>query len=129
DSLRGLPAWLGLACSRLVAAPLALPDGERAPEIPDLNDGRYHGEHIRLSGQTDLGRVLRARLQDAAPGPRVVLHVSGSGRHLTSPIQVRGADLVLYVRPPQGGAEPLTLAPNPVTAGGKPALIEVEGGG
>jgi hypothetical protein len=120
--------WLGLTFDRLVTAPLSPPEGDQIPEIPNLNDGRYHGEHVRLNGQTDLGRLLRTRLQNAAPGPRVVLHVSGSGPHLTSPIQVRGADLVLYFPPPPGDGEPLTLVPNPMTAGGKPALIEVEGG-
>jgi hypothetical protein len=121
-------AWLGLTYTRFVTTPPPLPDGERVPEIPDRNDGRYHGEHVRLDGQTDLGHLLRTRLQNAAPGPRVVLHVSGSGPQRTSPIQVRGADLALYFHQPPGDAAPLTLVPNPVTMRGKPALIEVEGG-
>src|SRR5439155_6081006 len=122
------PAWLGLTYARFVTTPLSLPDGDHVPVIPNANDGRYHGEHVRLDGQTDLGHLLRVRLQNAEPGPRVVLHVSGSGPQLTSPIQVRGADLVLYVHQPPGDAAPLTLVPNPMTTGGKAALIEVEGG-
>src|SRR5207253_1326414 len=122
------PAWLGLTYARFGTTPPALPHGEPVPEISTRNDGRYHGEHVRLDGQTDLGHLLRTRLQNAAPGPRVVLHVSGSGPQLTSPIQVRGADLVLYFHQPPGDGAPLTLVPNPMTTGGKAALIEVEGG-
>src|SRR5262249_23114141 len=75
------------------------------------------------------GRLLRERLQNAGPGPKVVLHLAGAGEHATSPLRLSGADLVLYFEPPQGKAKPLTLVPDPNTCGDKPALIEAEGGG
>ncbi len=124
----GRPSWRKLAFERFPVPAVALLGDEGAPPIPQLKNGRYHGETVVLNRQVDLGLLLRHRLQNAAPGPKIVLHLSGSGECLTSPIQVRGADLMLYFRPPVRGAKPLTLVPNPMTTAGQKALIEVEDG-
>jgi hypothetical protein len=124
----GRAGWLGVTFERFrVTALSSWPDGA-PPPIPSLKDGCYHGEEVTLGEKTDLGLLLRERLQERPPGMRVVLHVSGSGDHATSPIQLRDADLVLYFKQPRGRAKPLTLVPAG-SAAGKPALIEVAGGG
>jgi eukaryotic-like serine/threonine-protein kinase len=130
--LAGLPAgragWPGLTFDRFGVSSLSsLPD-DLEPPILKPNDNCFHGEAVTLDEKTDLGHWLRLKLQERPPGKRVVLHLSGSGEQLTSPIQLRGADLVLYVKPPQGKAKPLTLVPRHTTTGGSPALIEVENG-
>jgi serine/threonine-protein kinase len=125
----GRPAWVGLTYDRFVPVPLTLPGDELAPPIPSSNDGRYHGGQVKLDARTpDLGQYLREQLQSLPPGPRVVLHVSGSGEFRTSPVELRGADLVVYFARPEKGAKPLTLRPNPRTTSRKPALFEVTGG-
>jgi hypothetical protein len=125
----GRPGWQGLTYERFVTQAVTLPDDDVPPEIPPARDRRYHGGRVTLDAKTpDLGQFLRAQLQNLEPGPRVVLHVSGSGNFLTSPLQLRGADLVLYFERAAPGKKPLTLLPNPRTTRGKAALIEVEGG-
>ncbi|MCI0457554.1 MAG: protein kinase [Gemmataceae bacterium] len=125
----GRPSWPALTFDRLVMPPLTVSTEEEAPAIPKPGDGRYHGERFVLTRGMDLGQLLRARLQNASPGPKVVLHLAGSGEQPTSPLLVRGADLVIYFKPAENKANPLILVPNPSTCGDKPALIEVEGGG
>ncbi|MCC6418293.1 MAG: serine/threonine protein kinase [Gemmataceae bacterium] len=128
---RGRTAWLGLTFDPFIPLPLTSPSDEGPPEIPAPGDGRYHGERVVWTPgkPVDLGQLLRVRLQDKSPGPKVVLRLAGSGEQPTSPIQVRGADLVLYFEAPEGNAPPLSLTPNPATCADRPALIEVDGGG
>jgi len=112
------------------ALPARLPEtfSDDVPEIPSTPEGLYHGERIDLT-KTDLGLHLQARLQTMTPGPRIVLHLAGKGAQTTSPIRVRGADVVIYFEPAAAGPkeklEPLTLDLRP---GDSTALIEVQGG-
>jgi serine/threonine protein kinase len=109
-----------------LALPL-LPAVEPMPTIRLTGDGRYHGERLTLTRDMDLGRHLKQRLAQQQPGPRIVLHLSGSGEQPTSPIRLRGAALVLYFEKPRAFAEPLTLVPGPEAAD-KGALVQVEDG-
>jgi hypothetical protein len=117
------------------ALPAPLPEtfDDEVPEIPSAPEGLYHGERIDLT-KTDLGLHLQARLQTMTPGPRIVLHLAGKGAQPTSPIRVRGVDVVIYFEPPAAGPpsaapkeklDPLTLDLKP---GDSTALIDVQGG-
>jgi hypothetical protein len=101
-----------------------------APEIPNPGDDNYHGERIDLA-MTDLGAHLARVFETKKPGPRVVLHLAGTGDHNTSPIRVKGANLVLFFEEPAekkpGEKKPRT-ALKLVTTDAARALIEVENG-
>jgi hypothetical protein len=59
----------------------------------------------------------------------VVLRLSGSGEHATSPIRFKGIGKVtLYAEPPKDKMPPLTLVPHPKTVRERDGLIEVEDG-
>src|SRR5947208_14363451 len=60
---------------------------------------------------------------------QIVLHCSGSGEIATSPIRLKGVDLVIYVTPPADAkSSPLVLFPRVLTSPEQPALIDVEDG-
>src|SRR5262249_21940000 len=68
-------------------------------------------------------------------GPKVVLHLHGSGERPLTPVRVKGSSLVLYFEPaPDRGAEeqpaaaPLVLAPPTTSTAAQGALIDVEDG-
>jgi serine/threonine-protein kinase len=76
----------------------------------------------------DLGKYL---LEEAKPvRGKVVLQLQGTGKRPTSPIRVKGFDLVLHFKEPEKGAEDraLTLVVSPETESREGALIEVEDG-
>lgn len=117
--------WLPRTYDRYPLPPMPLPEVTRAPAIPNPGDGLYHGEFVDLAS-TDLGELLHARLQNAAPGPRIVLHLLGKGKQTTSPIKIKGVrNLVLYCEADQTD-EPLTLSANPRSLLDRGALIEAE---
>ncbi|MBI3410449.1 MAG: serine/threonine protein kinase [Planctomycetes bacterium] len=104
-----------------------LGDSDKPPPIPK-GGGLYHGERIDVSKE-DPAQVLRKRFKSARPGPRVVLHLAGSGKQLIEPMRIKGVDrVVLFFEPAKDGEEPLTLACRPGLSGGGGALIEVEDG-
>jgi hypothetical protein len=71
--------------------------------------------------------VLQKKLEEMKPGPKVVLHLTGVGDAVTSPIRLKGADLVLYFDEPadEKAARPMLVLKT--TDSGR-SLIEVEGG-
>jgi serine/threonine-protein kinase len=76
----------------------------------------------------DLGKYLQ---EEARPVKgKVVLQLSGTGKRPTSPIRVKGFDLVLYFKQPDQAPEDklLTLIVSPETENREGALIEVEEG-
>lgn len=120
--------WKQRTFERFAAIDAALPEAD-VPEIPTSPEGLYHGEKFEL-GKVDVGLEVQARLRTMKPGPRIVLHLSGKGAHVTSPLRFQGVEqVVIYFEQPDPGAkeksEPLTLQLKP---SGGAALIEVEGG-
>jgi hypothetical protein len=123
---QGRPLWAARTYDRLDLDPPALPARD-APPIPEAGDGLYHGERVKLTRTTDLGRLLQDKLAGRPPARLVVLQVSGHGEVPTSPIRLRGASLVLSFDKPGPRAEPLILVPA-AGAAGQDALIQVDGG-
>jgi serine/threonine-protein kinase len=107
---------------------MPLPETDGPPPIPASADGLYEGERLDVA-KIDLGKHLQARLRAARPGPRVVLHLAGTGKQYTSPIKIKGIpNLVVYFEPVPDREEPLTLLPKPQAVEELGALIEVEDG-
>lgn len=128
--LPALPAcrdgWVSVALEPTLALVDALSDNA-APEIPDLDDGLYHGGKFDLTG-IDLGAELEKKWKTTKPGPKVVLHLRGKGDTSTSPIRLKGSSLVLYFEEPADdkAARPmLRLSTTDPTK----ALVDVEDGG
>jgi serine/threonine protein kinase len=121
-------AWPALAFEPALV-PADVPVDSGAPEIPNLNDGKFHGARLDLR-DVDLGAWLEQLPTRVMLGPRVVLHLAGKGDRLTSPIRLKGSTLVLYFEPPpekDKDPERLSLRLKPTTA--PVPLIDVEGGG
>jgi serine/threonine-protein kinase len=118
--------WLALAYDAYPAPEVSLVSDDSAPQIPAPGDGRYHGERIDTARTPDVGAYLDEKARTQGLGPRVVLHLAGSGELKTRPIRVKGSSLVLYFEPASGG-EPLVLVPDKDSAQGE-ALVEVDGG-
>jgi serine/threonine protein kinase len=118
-------SWLSLTFDRYpVPAPAVLRESS-PPAIADAGDGLFHGASVDLN-QTDLGVYWRKVQESQRLAPEIVLHLRGSGEHLTTPLQIKGANLMLYFEPPPEKKEPLILAP-----GGRnsaEALFDVEQG-
>ncbi|MBM4069426.1 MAG: hypothetical protein FJ271_10830 [Planctomycetes bacterium] len=112
----GPHAWLKRTFASPEASTIPLPVSfpQAGAERLDLN-------------KIDLGRFLESRLKDGRPPPRIVLHLTGQGERLTSPIRVKGVkELVMYFEPAR--TKPLSLAPQPQATAGVEALIDVEDG-
>jgi serine/threonine-protein kinase len=118
--------WLLLTYDRPPSPQFDPPAIDQAPEIPPDADGRYHGERINVN-RTDLGEYLKKIQTERRLGSRIVLILSGSGVARTSPIHIKGVNLVLYFEPVKDKNSRLVLAPK--DAVDCEALIEVEGGG
>jgi serine/threonine-protein kinase len=120
--------WLALAFEGIPAPALDMPSSSAAPEIPKIADGRYHGGRVDLS-KTELGAFLEEMQQKPGLGPRVVLHLSGSGEHKTRPVRVKGANLVLFFEPPEKSQPAAFLVPHQEKSVGEAeGLVQVEGG-
>jgi hypothetical protein len=124
--------WQTLTYQRFPTPPIELLMDVGPPEIPASSDDRYHGERLDLN-RVDLGAHLeRVQKSGKKLGPRVVLHLHGVGKAMTTPVRIKGVSLVLYFEPPERRdgmlPPPLHLAPleNPSTA--PPPLIDVEDG-
>jgi serine/threonine protein kinase len=124
----GRPGWLSVTFDRFVIPAVELAGGDAKPPIPAAAAGLYQGERLELTKKIDLGRHLQARLEASKPGPKIVMHLFGEAEQMTSPIRVKGADLILYFEPAKAKAKPLVLVPNPNTVADREALIEVEDG-
>ena len=112
-----------------IPAPIAVPSGTSAPEIPDAADGLYHGERVDLTRVADLGDYLETVWRSKKFGPKIVLHLAGGGERKTRPIRLKGSSLVLYFEPPADPKDQqLTLRPYGDTVQDREALIEVEDG-
>jgi hypothetical protein len=97
------------------------------PTIPNPGDGLYHGEVLDLATSSDVGAHLAKQKK---LGPRVVLHLKGTGEKQTSLIRIpAGTTLILYTEPPAADATPLTLRFVAATGTAAPALIATDGGG
>jgi serine/threonine-protein kinase len=123
----GRTAWLKRTYEPFDLAPVALPDGT-PPLVPAPADGLYHGERIDL-GKVDLGNHLQKVLAGRKPAPRVVLYLYGAGPRPSSPIRVRGFDLVLCFAPSGPRLERPTLVAGTTAGRAGGPLIEVEDGG
>jgi eukaryotic-like serine/threonine-protein kinase len=123
----GRPGWVKRTYGPFDLAPVS-PPAEAAPPPAPEKDGLYRGERLDL-GKVDLGKHLQTVLATRKPAPRVVLYLYGAAPRPTSPIRVRGFDLVLaFVRlSPRVG--PPALVASPANVRGGTALIEVEDGG
>jgi serine/threonine-protein kinase len=119
--------WLPLTYDRFGASPPEPLTDAVAPDIPDPGDGLYHGERLDLN-QVELGAYLQSIQRRRQLGPRVVLHLHGTGEKPITPVRVKGTHLVLYFGPPAEDAAPLVLTPSGLTPVGQDALIEVDGG-
>jgi serine/threonine-protein kinase len=116
--------WLTAVRTDIGRPPAPLPEGA-PPEVPNRDDGRYHGGPVDLN-TTDLGAFLLEQQRAHGLGPEVVLHLSGTGDRPTTPIHLAGHSLVLYFAPPQKKQDrPLVLTPGP---GSGDALIQVDNG-
>jgi serine/threonine-protein kinase len=121
--------WVALAFERAVLPSLDVLSGSAAPEIPAALDGLYHGERLDLARVRDLGEYLRKVQQAGKIAPKVVLRLSGSGEHKTSPIRWKGGSLILFVEPPaREDAAPLTLVPHDPDPSDFSGWIQVENG-
>jgi hypothetical protein len=117
--------WLSLTFDRYGILAPAVPEEANPPEIPVAGDGLFHGATVDLTN-TDLGVYLQTVQKNYRLAPEVVLHLSGNGERLTTPLRIKGSSLVLYFEPPQEKKEPLVLAP---TGRGSPeAFFDVEQG-
>jgi serine/threonine protein kinase len=140
-------SWLPLTFDRYDVQSPPLLSNPNPPEIPLAGDGLFHGAQVDLN-QTDLGAYLQTVQKSVRLAPEVVLHLSGDGERLMTPLRLKGTNLVLYFEPPPqekkdpqrtpeyskppqekketDKKEPLVLAPGgPAPAD---ALIEVEEG-
>jgi eukaryotic-like serine/threonine-protein kinase len=122
--------WLSLTFDRFAVELPALPNDSSPPEIPIAADGLFHGARVDLN-QTDLGAYLQTVQKNYRLAPDVVMRLSGDGERLTTPLHVKGSNLVLYFEPPPEKKEgekkeTLVLAPGGLVPA--EALFEVEQG-
>ncbi|HZV04132.1 MAG TPA: protein kinase, partial [Gemmataceae bacterium] len=117
--------WLSLTFDRYGILAPAVPEEPDPPAIPVAGDGLFHGAAVDLT-RTDLGAYLQTVQKNFRLAPEVVLRLSGNGEHLTTPLRIKGSNVVLYFEPPQEKKEPLVLAP--AGRGPAEALFDVEQG-
>jgi hypothetical protein len=124
--IRDLPpvrlTWPSYTYDRAATPALDTRAPDKPPEIPALNDGRYHGGRVDVS-RIDLGEHLQ-KLQDAGQlASRVVIHLNGRGTAYVSPFRLKDVHLILYADPAAGSA---TLTPKAGTT--NDALMRIDGG-
>lgn len=120
-------SWLPLTFDRYaIVPPLVAPEDAMPPEILPPSDGLYHGERLRLNDKFDVGAYLRNVQKTARLAPEIVLHLSGSGECLTTPIHIKGSNVVVFFELPMEKSEPLVLVP--AGRGAAEALFDVEEG-
>jgi eukaryotic-like serine/threonine-protein kinase len=119
------PSWLKRTYEPIDIPPVAK-KREAAPKTEGTPD-TYAGEKLDLS-KTDLGKHLQTVLATRKPATRVVMELSGKSPRGSSPIRVRGFELVLVFSASPSKGEPPTLASSPVHSSEGDALIDVEDG-
>ncbi len=122
--------WLSLTFDSFAVQSPAAPDFSSPPQIPIAGDGLFHGAQLDLN-QTDLGAYLRTVQKSYRLAPEVVMCLSGDGERLTTPLRMKGSNLVLYFEPPieqteDEKKEPLVLAPGGLVSA--EALFDIEQG-
>lgn len=117
--------WLALTFDRFAIASPGVPEEAGAPDIPRSNDGLFHGAQVDLN-RIDLGVYLQSVQESHGLASKVVLRLSGSGEHLTTPLQLKGSSFVLYFEPPPEKKPALVLVP--AGRGPAEALFDVEQG-
>jgi hypothetical protein len=122
----GQPQWLKRTFEPIDLAALPALPGDAAPKSPSVA-GPYQGERLDLS-KVDVGKHLQTVLASRKPAARVVLDLYGKAPRPSSPIRVRGFDLVLTFSRSGSKAEPPTLAGSAVHGREADALIDVEDG-
>jgi serine/threonine-protein kinase len=105
---------------------LALPVGT-LPAVPPAKPNEYAGERLDLA-RVDLGKHLETVLAARKPAPRVVMYLYGASAKPSSPIRVRGFDLVLCFVRVNPKLEPPTLWPDPTRVRERAAFLDVEDG-
>lgn len=136
--------WMSMTVQRFTSPRPGLPLEEEPPPIPMIRDGKYHGGRIDVS-RFDVGAELK-KIADRWPlAPKVVLHLFQSDPRRrtvpTSPIKIKGSDLVLYLEPPmkrrnseekdkedENQGPRLSFVGTARTTGGQDGLIQVEDG-
>ncbi|MFQ3649175.1 MAG: serine/threonine-protein kinase [Gemmataceae bacterium] len=116
------PLWLGLShfAEDLLEEP-SLPEF-----VPALNEERFSGTRLNLVDIPDLGAYLDRLRRTQKWADRVVLYLSGKGEHITSPIRVRDASLVLVFEEPADKETPRLSLKG--TVGPEGALIDLQNG-
>ncbi len=122
--------WLSLTFDSFAVQTPAVPDFSSPPQIPLAGDGLFHGAQLDLN-QTDLGAYLRTVQKSYRLAPEVVMCLRGDGERLTTPLHMKGSNLVLYFEPPieqkeDEKMEPLVLAPGGLVSA--EALFDIEQG-
>jgi hypothetical protein len=122
--------WLSLTFDTYAVQTPAAPDFSSPPQIPVAGDGLFHGAQLDLN-QTDLGTYLQTVQKSYRLAPEVVMCLSGDGERLTTPLRMKGSNLVLYFEPPieqteDEKKEPLVLAPGGFVSA--EALFDIEQG-
>jgi hypothetical protein len=119
--------WLNIVYDPTLNLPEP-PADSGAPDIPNPGDGRYHGEQLEIK-DVDIGSYLLRVQRTRKLGPKVVLRLSGTGEQLTTPIVLKGVNLVLFFEPPATAeTPPLTLRLATGTVPDPQALIDLDGG-
>ena len=127
---RARDKWLSLTFNQYAVQLPAVPDFSTPPQIPVAGDGLFHGARLDLN-QTDLGAYLQTVQKSYRLAPEVVMRLSGDGERLTTPLRMKGSNLVLYFEPvielkEDEKKEPLVLAPGGFASA--EALFDVEQG-
>lgn len=117
--------WKSLAYERFLVDSFDIL--EDAPvTIPPANSGKFTGQVLDLSTE-DLGLFLQKMQEMRGFGPRVVMHLRGTGCQPMTPVKLKGVQLVLYFEPQADDSKRLSLTlPAAASAG---AMLEIEDGG
>jgi len=123
----GQPSWLKRTFDPMEVAPLPAARDAPSPKSPAATGG-FQGERVDL-GKEDLGKYLQTKLAGQKPAARVVLDLYNTKTpRPSSPIRVRGFDLVLSFSRSSPKAELPTLAGSQLHGREAEALIDVEDG-
>jgi len=90
--------WLSLTFDRYAVPTPPLPDDSGPPDIPVAADGLFYGARLNLN-QIDLGAYLQNVQKNSRLAPEVVFHLTGDGERLTTPLRIKGSNVILYFEP------------------------------
>lgn len=118
-------SWLKRTYEPIDIPPVARAE-EPAPAKAEASLEEYHGEE--LPAGKDLGEYLNTKLASRRHAQRVEIKITKPFKYSSSPIRVRGFELVLTFSGTGSKGEPLTLFSSPVHSHEADALIDVEDG-